>query len=443
MIPRKKPSRVSSANTKSALKRASMFKFIHAADIHLDSPLRGLERYEGAPVDSVRQASRRAMENMVDLAIREQVAFVIIAGDLFDGDWKDYNTGLYFVRQMARLAESSITVFLLKGNHDAANKLTKSLPLPDNVKVFAHKSPQTFRIEEFNVSIHGQSFATGDVKDDLSANYPAAEPGRVNIGVLHTCASGRDGHDSYAPCKLEGLLSKGYQYWALGHIHKREILNKEPLIVFPGNIQGRHIREAGRKGCSLVTVDDRGSISEEFVELGVMRWESVPVDLFGVKTEEEAFTQVSAALDAALQDADGMPLAVRVHLLGETALDGALRSARKYWTESIRALGLERGSERIWIEKVKVETTSLSIDSTEHFDGPLAELLAVIGETALDVDALNELQDELADLRSRLPAELHEAKLLASNEWIKNSLVDVQQVLLDKLTKPLSTAGKQ
>lgn len=419
-----------------------MFKFIHAADIHLDSPLRGLERYEGAPVDSVRQASRRAMENMVDLALREQVAFVIIAGDLFDGDWKDYNTGLYFVRQMSRLAESGIAVFLLKGNHDAANKLTKSLPLPDNVKVFAHKSPQTFRLDEFNVSVHGQSFATGDVKDDLSANYPAADAGRVNIGVLHTCASGRDGHDSYAPCKLEGLLSKGYQYWALGHIHKREVLNKEPLIVFPGNIQGRHIRESGRKGCSLVTVDDRNSVSEEFVELGVMRWENVTVDLSGLKTEDEAFSQISMALDSALQEADGMPLAVRVHLTGRTALDSGLRSMRKHWTESIRALGLDRGSDRVWIEKVKIETESVLVESSEHFDGPLAELLLVITETAQDTDALNELQDELADLRTRLPAELGESKMLASNEWIKSSLVDVQQLLLDKLTKPLSTASK-
>ena len=419
-----------------------MFKFIHAADIHLDSPLRGLERYEGAPVDNVRQASRRAMENMVDLALREQVAFVIIAGDLFDGDWKDYNTGLYFVRQMSRLAESGITVFLLKGNHDAANKLTKSLPLPDNVKVFAHRAAQTFRLDEFNVSVHGQSFATGDVKDDLSANYPAGESGRVNIGVLHTCASGRDGHDSYAPCKIEGLLSKGYQYWALGHIHKREILNEEPLIVFPGNIQGRHIRESGRKGCSLVTVDDRANISEEFVELGVMRWENVVVDLTGLKTEEEAFAQISMGLDAALQEADGMPLAVRVHLQGQTVLDTAMRAMRKHWTESIRALGLDRGSDRIWIEKVKVETEALTAEGAEHFDGPLAELLAVIGETAQDADALNELQDDLADLRTRLPAELYESKMLANNEWIKSSLVDVQQLLLDRLSKPLSTAGK-
>lgn len=410
-----------------------MFRFIHAADIHLDSPLRGLERYEGAPVDAIRQASRRALENLVSLALQEQVAFVIIAGDLFDGDWKDYNTGLYFVRQMSRLAEASIPVFLLKGNHDAANKLTKSLPLPDNVKVFSHKKPETFRVEELLVSVHGQSFATGDVRDDLSAAYPPAEPGRVNIGVLHTCASGRDGHDAYAPCKLDGLISKGYDYWALGHIHKKEVLNIDPLIVFPGNIQGRHIRETGPKGCSLVTVDERGKLSEEFVELAVMRWEQVDVDLSEAKSEDEAFSIITSTLDSELLKSEGLPLAVRIHLKGKTALDSQFRSNRRYWVESIRSLSLQRGAERLWIEKIKIQTESLMQDQCDHFDGPLAELLNVINETAQDPEALTALQDELADLRTRLPAELIECKLMSSNEWIKSSLEDVQQVLLDKL----------
>ena len=423
-----------------------MFRFIHAADIHLDSPLRGLERYEGAPVDSIRQASRRAMENLVALALREQVAFVVIAGDLFDGDWKDYNTGLYFVRQMSRLSEAKIPVFLLKGNHDAANKLTKSLPLPANVKVFNHKSPQTFRLDELGVSIHGQSFASGDVRDDLSANYPAAEPGLVNIGVLHTCASGRDGHDAYAPCKLEGLINKGYQYWALGHIHKREVLNKEPLIVFPGNIQGRHIRETGPKGCSMVTVDDRGAVSEEFVELSVMRWELLEIDLSDARSEDDAFRQISAAFDRELNSsgADDMPLACRIHLNGATSLDAAMRSNHRHWVESIRALSMQRGGgDRLWIEKIKIQTESLQDTAApEHFEGPLAELINIINETAQDAEALSALQDDLSDLRSRLPAELHESRLLASNEWIKSSLGDVQELLLDKLLRSGSGASK-
>lgn len=412
------------------------FRFIHAADIHLDSPLRGLERYEGAPVEAVRQASRRALENMVALAISEKVAFIIIAGDLFDGDWKDYNTGLYFVRQMARLHDAGVAVYLLKGNHDAANKLTKSLPLPPNVHVFSHKNPDTFTIDQLSVAIHGQSFASGDVRDDLSANYPAAHKSKFNIGVLHTCATGRDGHDAYAPCKLEGLISKEYNYWALGHIHKREILNQNPLIIFPGNIQGRHIRETGPKGCSLVTVDDRFEISEEFCELSVMRWELLNIDLTDARSEEEAFSIISDSLTSAVNKADGMALAVRIHLEGKTALDSALRSNRRHFVESIRALGMQRGADCLWIEKVKINTEAPASEGIDHFDGPLAELINLINETRDDADALASLQDDLQDLRTRLPAELAEHRLLGSQEWVKSSLPDVQQILLERLIKP-------
>ena len=416
------------------------FRFIHAADIHLDSPLRGLERYEGAPVDAIRQASRRALENLVALAIAEQVAFVIIAGDLFDGDWKDYNTGLYFVRQMARLNDAGIEVYLLKGNHDAANKISKSLPLPANVRVFSHKAPESFVIEKLNVLIHGQSFAAGDVRDDLSAAYPVAESGKFNIGVLHTCASGRDGHDAYAPCKIDGLISKGYNYWALGHVHKREVLNRNPLIVFPGNIQGRHIRETGEKGCMLLSVDDRFEVREEFCELAVMRWESLNVRIDEARNEGELFLLFSQELSSLVLQAAGMPLAVRVHLTGSSALDSQIRSNRKHITESLRALAMQQGSDSIWIEKIKIETVPLSSsEQLSHYDGPLAELLSLINESKNDNDAILALQDELQDLRTRLPAELPEANYLQSREWIKSALDDVQQILLDRLMKPGAT----
>ena len=113
-----------------------MFKFIHAADIHLDSPLRGLDKYEGAPVESIRGATRRAFANLVSLSISEHVDFVILAGDIYDGDWKDYNTGLFFVKELSRLEEAGIPVVLLYGNHDAQSRITKSLTLPENTRPY-------------------------------------------------------------------------------------------------------------------------------------------------------------------------------------------------------------------------------------------------------------------------------------------------------------------
>ncbi|WP_419619235.1 metallophosphoesterase family protein, partial [Thiolapillus sp.] len=151
-------------------------KFIHAADIHLDSALHGLERYEGAPVDEIRSATRRAFDNLIELAIEEEVAFILLAGDLYDGDWKDYNTGLYFMQHMARLCDAGIRVFIVAGNHDAASQITKHLRLPDNVTLFSTKHPETVVLEDLNVAIIGQGFATRAVTDDLSQAYPQGDP---------------------------------------------------------------------------------------------------------------------------------------------------------------------------------------------------------------------------------------------------------------------------
>lgn len=161
-----------------------MFRFIHAADIHLDSPLRGLELPEDAPLDQIRGAARKAFDNLVDLAIQEEIAFVLIAGDLYDGDWRDFNTGLFFNQRMSRLKEEGIKVFIVSGNHDAASQITKSLRLPENVHLFSTRKPETQILEEIDVAIHGQSFASRSVTDDLSSQYPWPT---ANISILVCC----------------------------------------------------------------------------------------------------------------------------------------------------------------------------------------------------------------------------------------------------------------
>ena len=182
-----------------------MFRFLHAADIHLDSPQRGLDRYEGAPVVECRGATRRALENLVGLALAERVAFVAIVGDLYDGDWPDYNTGLFFGKQMVRLRDGGIPVFMIRGNHDAANKMTKDLKLVDNVHVLSSQQAETLVLEDQGVAIHGQSFPTQAVLTNLARSYPARRKGYFNLGLLHTCVDGREGHEPYAPCSLADL----------------------------------------------------------------------------------------------------------------------------------------------------------------------------------------------------------------------------------------------
>ncbi len=411
-----------------------MFQFIHAADIHLDSPLRGLERYEGAPVDEIRLSTRRALENLVSLALDRNVAFLVIAGDLFDGDWKDYNTGLFFAKQMSRLREAQIPVYIVKGNHDAASKMTRALKMPDNVHIFSHSKPETFHLDSCGASLHGQSFSSAAVVKNLAEDYPKAQSNRFNIGVLHTCATGRDGHGRYAPCTMDDLLAKGYDYWALGHVHNREILKADPLIVFPGNIQGRHIRETGPKGCTIVTVDDKNRATESFEPLCVLQWEHCIISLESALSQDDVINKVNESLSSLIRQHASYPLAVRVELSGECQVDSLLRSNSEQMINQIRAIATDCASDQIWLEKVKINTTAphAEPDMSLH-DGPLGELVSLIDEYKSDTDLQKNLRDQLAEIDKKLSLEVKD--LIGWNEelFLKETLQDVQNILFARL----------
>ena len=285
-----------------------MIRFIHAADVHLDSPLVGLEQYGDTPVEEIRGATRRACENLVALAIKENASFVILAGDLYDGDWKDYNTGIFLARQMARLKGAGIRVFIAAGNHDAASQITKSLQLPDNVYVFSHRKAESIPLPEQNVVLHGRGFAERIVSDDVTRKFPPARAGMFNIGVLHTSLTGREGHDVYAPCTPDGLRGRGYQYWALGHAHRHEVVARDPWIVYPGSLQGRHIRETGAKGCVVVRVED-GEVREVRHEpVDILRWSPVEVDATGTAGPREVIERAQRALAQEWDRHGGLPV---------------------------------------------------------------------------------------------------------------------------------------
>jgi DNA repair exonuclease SbcCD nuclease subunit len=415
-----------------------MFQFLHAADLHLDSPLRGLERYDGAPVEQVRQAARRALENLVQLAIESRVAFVLIAGDLYDGDWRDFHTGLFFVAQMARLREAGIRVLLIAGNHDAANRMTRSLRLPENVRLLSPDAPETVRLDEFDVAVHGQSFAAAAVSENLALRYPAAVRGMFNIGLLHTAATGGEGHEPYAPCTPDDLRAKGYDYWALGHIHKQQSLGDDPPIWFSGNTQGRHIRETGPKGCLLVTVEGRG-VRVEPRPLDVLRWELCRVDAGGAATGSQLLDEVRHALGQLTLAADAPPRAVRVTIAGRTPLCARLVAQAARWTNEVRAAAIDLGGDDLWIEKVVLATSPPAAPSAARDDGPIAELLARIALVQRDPQALAALGGELAELCQKLPPELREgpdALVLDSPDGLRPLLDEVRALLIEGLAAP-------
>ena len=412
-------------------------KFIHAADIHLDSALHGLERYEGAPVEEIRRATRRAFDNLIELAIDEQVAFVLLVGDLYDGDWKDYNTGLYFVERMGRLRDASIRVFIVAGNHDAASQITKHLRLPDNVTLFSTRKPERVVLDDLGVSICGQGFATRAVTDDISQGYPQGDPQLLNIGLLHTCLDGKPGHEPYAPCTVDGLRSKGYQYWALGHVHKREEVSRDPWIVFPGNIQGRHIREIGPKGCTLVTVDGGEIVEVAHRDLDVMRWSIRELDVSATETVDDIYEQVREGLQLALDAAEGRPVAVRLVLYGACSAHLKLHAERERWIQEYRALATGLGGAGIWLEKISIKTRPVvSTDEVLERDDALSGLLRAIHDMELDSSVLDELADEMSMLRQKLPAELlagDDPFDPANPEFLKETLEDIKELLVNRL----------
>lgn len=414
-----------------------MFSFLHAADIHLDSALHGLERYEGAPVDEIRSATRRAFDNLIELAIDEGVAFVLLAGDLYDGDWKDYNTGLYFVERMRRLQAANIRVYIVAGNHDAASQITRHLRLPDNVTMFSTKAAQQVILDDLNVAIYGQSFATREVTEDLSQGYPQGDPQLFNIGLLHTCLDGKPGHEPYAPCTIDGLRSKGYQYWALGHVHKREEVSQDPWIVFPGNIQGRHIRETGPKGCTLVTVDNGEVTGVEHRDLDVMRWSVCEIDVSTSETVDDIYEQVRGGLQQALDTAEGRPIAVRLVLQGSCSVHTKLHADREHWVQEYRALASGLGGAGIWLEKVSIKTRpSVSVDEVLARDDALGGLLRAIRNIELDDAALDDLADDVSALRQKLSAVILEGEVSdnpANPQQIKDSLEDIRELLVHRL----------
>ncbi len=394
------------------------FRFVHAADLHLDSPLRGLEADPGAPVELIRGATRRALGRLVDLAIAEDAAFVVIAGDVYDGDWPDYGTGLYFAAQMRRLTDSGRQVFVVRGNHDAQNRMTRSLRMP-HVTLFDADQAHTHLIEPLGVAVHGQSFADQHVAANLARSYPAAVAGLLNIGVLHTSAEGYAAHAHYAPCERAGLIAHRYDYWALGHVHEREELCRDPCwIVFPGNLQGRHIGETGAKGASVVTVEDGRIVHVEHRDLDDLRWAHLEIDLAGARDEAGALERVQDRLGAALGEAGPRHLAARVTLFGATPAHTALAAGGLREKVLNEAHGLA-GEHRLWIEAVRLRT--IPARDTASLRGRPDALGRLLGEIeALAAvpppDLLGNWPDALLDkLRDGLPPD-HPLRECASGE---------------------------
>lgn len=413
-------------------------KVLHAADLHIDSPLRGLTRYEGAPVKEMQLATRRATENLVQAAIDHTVDLVVIAGDVFDGDWKDYGTGLFWTRQLGRLRDYGIPVVIVAGNHDAASDFSRRLTMPDNVTQLSTSNPETKRFDHLDLAVVGQGYGAKSMPNDLAAGFPLADRGLFTLGLLHTSLDGRPGHASYAPTSLDTVRGRGYQYWALGHVHQREVVLEDPWVVFPGNIQGRHARETGSKGASLLTVEHGEVQSVEHLPLDVARWVNCAVDSTGANDLDSLLALVGSRLDEEVAQADGRLVAVRVRLVGASPIHRVLWTNPDRVEAEVRSLGALRSA--VWIEKVKIETHRQGEVDSELMAGISAKVAAM----KASVDQLAALDGMFTDLRNKIPAELRLDEGLTDGEPVLASLPHIAASLdaaVDLVAAMLSESG--
>ncbi len=391
------------------------YRFVHAADIHLDSPLRSLALRDPSLADLIGNATRRAFVRVVDLCLDEQVDALLLAGDLYDGDQTSMKTARFLAEQLRRLHEAGIRVFVIRGNHDALSRITKELTLPDSVKLFGGRA-EAIAIErssgQFPVAIHGLSFAQPHAPESLIGKYRPPVEGAVNIGLMHTSLAGAAGHDLYAPCSPADLQGTGFRYWALGHVHKRSVAEGGCAIVMPGMPQGRDINEAGAKSVSLVTIGDDRSVRIEERVTSIAQFERVAVDATGIDDWRDLVAALARALEQARDDVASEHLVARLRVTGATPLAWRIRRDLDLLKTEADDRASVIGS--CWVEKLEVDCRAPGVVAGSSAD-PLTELRRLIDEEVIGSDAY---QTEVAaiaeELRTQLPQECR--GLLGSDE---------------------------
>jgi DNA repair exonuclease SbcCD nuclease subunit len=384
------------------------FRFLHTADLHLDSPLRTLALRDAELGSLIANATRAALVRMVDACLERQVDALVIAGDLYDGELRSMATPLFLTRQFQRLNEAGVAVFLVRGNHDALATVTKHLTLPDNVTLFSARG-EVKLLEGKGVAVHGISFPTGQVPGSLLPKFRGPVAGVANIGILHTSLAGAEGHDVYAPCAVADLAGHGFAYWALGHIHKRQVHSTTPAVVMPGMPQGRDINEEGAKSATLVTLHDDGRVELEEVLTSIAEFRRLDVDLSGCAAMAEVPGRLRAALGAARDASAADYLVVRPRLTGATALAARLRRDADVLLAEAQAAAAETGRTLIDLVEQRASLPAAAPETKAMAAGdPIAEMRASL-QGAPTAELLATATAAVRELRAALPPELRDA----------------------------------
>lgn len=389
------------------------FTFLHAADLHLDSPFKGLSKAPEAVRRRLRESTFAALERLVDTAVGEAVDFAVFSGDLFDAADRSLRAQLRLQRAMAELAANGIEVFIVHGNHDPLGGRQAKLDWPPGVHVFGAGEvaclPAHTRRGEVAAHVYGISYATSAVADNLALRFKIVEGAPFHIAVLHANVDGNPVYDNYAPCRLEELAAAGFQYWALGHVHDRRVLREYPHVVYPGNIQGRSVRETGGKGVYVVSVTERGSVDMRFRDIADVVWHEIPVSIAGLTREQELMDRLAACAEETRAGTRGRPSVVRFRLEGRGSLHDRLMDPAviEGWLEALRErVGIpEDGDCWVWPASLSVRTGGeLRLEAAAEESGFVGELLRSGLNAAGNPALARELADEAMDAMRRQPA---------------------------------------
>ena len=377
-------------------------RFVHAADLHLDSPFRGI-RAEAPPhvADTLHRATFDAYENIVSLCLRERVDALLVAGDIYDGADRSLRAQLRFIAGLNRLDAAGIRTFVCHGNHDPLDGWEARLDLPPGCVRFDREVSRepVFPDEPQRAAVYGVSYPTREVRESMVPLFDSAVatlPAGFNIGLLHANVGSHPEHDPYAPCSVADLAGTGLDYWALGHVHTRQVLRDErPTVAYPGNPQGRNPRETGERGVYLVEVGDYGTVSLDFRPVDMVRWETLELDIAGLDTEQGLVDAVNDAADVALESAEGRPVIARLTLTGRGALHRSLRRGDTLDTLITQLNDRYPAAQQwFWCERINHETASLvdreQASQRQDFVGDLARIGIELRESPDDLAALRE-----------------------------------------------------
>ena len=411
----------------------TLLRFVHAADLHLDSPFRGI--HDKAPehvAELLYRATFDAYEKIIDLCISERVDALLVAGDVFDGADRSLRAQLKFIDGLNRLESAGIRSFICHGNHDPLNGWEARLALPAGCHRFGEiveKAP-VFRDEPQRAVVYGISYPQREVRENLIPRFADLEPGNFTIGLLHANVGSNPDHDSYAPCTIDDLLQPPVDYWALGHVHSRQVLRDgRPTILYPGNPQGRHFNESGARGAYLVEVSEKGEILPQFKPVDVLRWEILEVNIATFETMQELLDAIDQKVEACNEESEGRSVVFRLVLEGRGPLHNSL--TRPDIVTDIRERvndTWKNQSPWLWCERIQLKT-ALQLDRArillrEDFVGDLARLC---DELRNDDDVLLELGQELKPLYNHNNTRLYLRNYLPQGEELRNLLIEAEE----------------